>query len=54
MLSCTVTKPVKTGEMAFQVKQFEWAIELLVKEIERLNGILNEYIIENENLIITN
>lgn len=34
MLSCTVTKPVKTGEMAFQVKQFKWAIELLVKEFE--------------------
>lgn len=34
MLSCTVTKPVKTGEMAFEVKQFELATELLEKEFE--------------------
>ncbi len=32
--SCTVTKPVKTGEMAFEYKQFVLATELLENEFE--------------------
>ena len=34
-VACTVTKPVKTGEMAFQVKQYAKAIELLENEYKQ-------------------
>lgn len=32
---CTVTKPVKTGDMAYEFKQYELAVELLEKEYNK-------------------
>ena len=32
LISCTVTKPVKTGEMAYEYKQYALAVKLLEKE----------------------
>ena len=37
-LSCTVTKPVKTGDMAFEFKQYALAVELLEEEYNRENN----------------